>query len=89
MKNLLGQTPLDSKDFPQSDQLLSTIFEYMGKMSTETDISKMLLLLADLGTKLVQADRCTVWLRETATQTVWTVAGHGWSGFQYQRQVAL
>ncbi|WP_432355437.1 HD domain-containing phosphohydrolase [Sporosarcina sp. A2] len=77
MKNLLGQTPLDSKDFPQSDQLLSTIFEYMGKMSTETDISKMLLLLADLGTKLVQADRCTVWLRETATQTVWTVAGHG------------
>ncbi|WP_233505317.1 HD domain-containing phosphohydrolase [Sporosarcina sp. BI001-red] len=46
-------------------------------MSTETDIAKMLSLLADLGTKLVKADRCTVWLHEATTQTVWTVAGHG------------
>ncbi|MBD7906741.1 HD domain-containing phosphohydrolase [Sporosarcina gallistercoris] len=75
-KILIGSSP-DSSDFSQSDLLLSTIFEYMGKMSTETDITKMLLLLADLGTKLVQADRCTVWLHEPATRNVWTVAGHG------------
>lgn len=74
-KILIGSS--DSSDFSQSDLLLSTIFEYMGKMSTETDITKMLLLLADLGTKLVQADRCTVWLHEPATRNVWTVAGHG------------
>ncbi|WP_025784669.1 HD domain-containing phosphohydrolase [Sporosarcina sp. D27] len=77
MKNSLALTTPDTSGFPQSDQLLSTIFEYMGKMSTETDITKMLLLLADLGTKLVQADRCTVWLHESSSQTVWTVAGHG------------
>ncbi|MCM3757100.1 HD domain-containing protein [Sporosarcina aquimarina] len=75
MEKTLAQT--DVPEFPQSDLLLSTIFEYMGKMSTETDIEKMLLLLADLGTKLVQADRCTVWLHESTSQTVWTVAGHG------------
>lgn len=60
-----------------SDILLSTIFEYMGKMSLETDIHKMLHLLADLGTKLVRADRCTVWLHNRESKTVWTVAGHG------------
>lgn len=73
---LVAPTP-DTIDFSHSDLLLSTIFEYMGKMSTETDITKMLSLLSDLGTKLVQADRCTVWLHEITTQRVWTVAGHG------------
>ena len=77
MDKLLAITTPDTSEFPQSDLLLSTIFEYMGKMSTETDIAKMLLLLADLGTKLVQADRCTVWLHEASSQRVWTVAGHG------------
>ncbi|WP_040286539.1 GAF and HD-GYP domain-containing protein [Sporosarcina koreensis] len=66
-----------SKGAANSDILLATIFEYMGKMSLETDIHKMLLLLADLGTKLVQADRCTVWLHNRDRHTVWTVAGHG------------
>lgn len=76
--NKIHATPTpDATEFPQSDLLLSTIFEYMGKMSTETDIAKMLYLLADLGTKLVQADRCTVWLHEASKHTVWTVAGHG------------
>lgn len=60
-----------------SDMLLSVIFEYMGKMSQETEIHKMLLLLADLGSELVQADRCTVWLRDKEHRSVWTVAGHG------------
>ncbi|MDW0111290.1 HD domain-containing phosphohydrolase [Sporosarcina aquimarina] len=77
MDKLLAITTPKASEFPQSDLLLSTIFEYMGKMSTETDIAKMLLLLADLGTKLVQADRCTVWLHDSPSQTVWTVAGHG------------
>ncbi len=75
-KSLAITTP-EASEFPQSNLLLSTIFEYMGKMSTETDIAKMLLLLADLGTKLVRADRCTVWLHEASSQSVWTVAGHG------------
>lgn len=77
MDKLLTITTPEASEFPQSDLLLSTIFEYMGKMSTETDIAKMLLLLADLGTKLVRADRCTVWLHDASSQTVWTVAGHG------------
>ncbi|MGG0642963.1 HD domain-containing phosphohydrolase [Sporosarcina gallistercoris] len=77
MDNLFTSSTPQSSGFPKSDILLSTIFEYMGKMSTETDITKMLLLLADLGTKLVQADRCTVWLHESSKNSVWTVAGHG------------
>lgn len=77
MDKIFASSSPESSGFPKSDLLLSTIFEYMGKMSTETDITQMLLLLADLGTKLVQADRCTVWLHESSKRTVWTVAGHG------------
>ena len=77
MDNQLFVQNTTTNEFLQSDMLLSTIFEYMGKMSIEKDMHKMLLLLADLGTKLVQADRCTVWLREVSTRDVWTVAGHG------------
>ncbi|GKV68168.1 hypothetical protein NCCP2716_06660 [Sporosarcina sp. NCCP-2716] len=77
MNKQIGPISLAESRFSQSDVLLSTIFEYMGKMSMETDMHKMLLLLADLGTKLVNADRCTVWLHDKVHNNVWTVAGHG------------
>lgn len=61
----------------QSKQMLAIIFDYMAKMSIENDIEKLLMHLADLGTQLVSADRCTVWLHRPTERTLWTVAGHG------------
>ncbi|WP_232319601.1 MULTISPECIES: HD domain-containing phosphohydrolase [Sporosarcina] len=60
-----------------SDRLLAVIFEYMTKISVETDIKKMVMNLADLGKELVAADRCSVWLHEANEKTLWTVGGHG------------
>ncbi|KAA0965471.1 HD domain-containing protein [Sporosarcina sp. ANT_H38] len=61
----------------QSDRILGVIFEYMAKVSMENDLEKSLMILADLGKKLVVADRCSVWLYDTSKQTIWTVAAHG------------
>lgn len=61
----------------RSDKMLAMIFEYMTKMSLETNIHNILQVLADLGQKMVNADRCSVWLHEPTEKIIWTVAGHG------------
>jgi len=60
-----------------SDEMLKIIFEYMGKITIENDLEKLLMLLADLGKKLVAADRCTVWLHKPAEKSLWSVVAHG------------
>ncbi|WP_205407165.1 HD domain-containing phosphohydrolase [Sporosarcina sp. PTS2304] len=60
-----------------SDRLLGVIFEYMTKITVETDIKKMVMNLADLGKELVYADRCSVWLHNPEERSLWTVGGHG------------
>lgn len=61
----------------QSEELLAVIFEYMGKITAETDLDKLLMILADLGKSLVLADRCTVWLHNPETHQLWTIVAHG------------
>ena len=61
----------------RADKMLAMIFEYMTKMSLETNIHNILQVLADLGQKMVNADRCSVWLHEPTEKIIWTVAGHG------------
>ncbi|MHA6260079.1 HD domain-containing phosphohydrolase [Sporosarcina sp. CAU 1771] len=61
----------------KSDEMLAVIFKYMAKIMTENNIEKLLMNLADLGKKLVVADRCTVWLHKPAEKMLWTVVAHG------------
>jgi HD-GYP domain-containing protein (c-di-GMP phosphodiesterase class II) len=61
----------------QSEELLAVIFEYMGKITAETDLDKLLMILADLGKSLVLADRCTVWLHNPENHQLWTIVAHG------------
>lgn len=60
-----------------SDELLAVIFEYMGKITAETDLDRLLMILADLGKRLVLADRCTVWLHNAENHQLWTIVAHG------------
>lgn len=76
--------PISSSSFFSSEQtahdserLLSIIFEYMIKISVETNIEKVVMNLADLGKELVSSDRCSVWLHKPDEQILWTVGGHG------------
>jgi HD-GYP domain-containing protein (c-di-GMP phosphodiesterase class II) len=59
------------------EELVKTIFSYVGRIATERDIDKLLILLADMGRDLISADRCTVWLLNQKTQKLWSKVAHG------------
>ncbi len=59
------------------DELLRTIFSYVGRIADERDIDKLLILLADMGRDLISADRCTVWLLNRKTEELWSKVAHG------------
>jgi HD-GYP domain-containing protein (c-di-GMP phosphodiesterase class II) len=59
------------------DQRLSTIVSYVGRIAKETSIDRLLVLLADMGRDLISADRCTVWLLNHRTDTLWSKVAHG------------
>ncbi len=59
------------------DALLRTIFSYVGRIADERDIDKLLILLADMGRDLINADRCTVWLLNRRTEELWSKVAHG------------
>jgi len=53
------------------------IFAYLNRIAGERDIDRLLLLLADFGRDLIDADRCTVWLLDGKNGTLWSKAAHG------------
>ncbi|HMA99659.1 MAG TPA: HD domain-containing phosphohydrolase [Spirochaetota bacterium] len=58
-------------------QLLHLIMDYISRIAEESDLDKLLILLADMGRDLVYADKCTVWLLDKKTGTLWSKASHG------------
>jgi HD-GYP domain-containing protein (c-di-GMP phosphodiesterase class II) len=57
--------------------LVRTIFSYIARIAEERDIDRQLILLADMGRDLIGADRCTVWLLNAKTNTLWSKVAHG------------
>jgi HD-GYP domain-containing protein (c-di-GMP phosphodiesterase class II) len=67
-----------SKPLAESlEELVKTIFSYVGRIATERDFDKLLILLADMGRDLISADRCTVWLLNHKTEELWSKVAHG------------
>jgi HD-GYP domain-containing protein (c-di-GMP phosphodiesterase class II) len=60
-----------------ANALLRTIFSYITPLASERNIDRQLILLADMGRDLVGADRCTVWLLNPKTETLWSKVAHG------------
>jgi len=58
-------------------KLLETIFSYIARIADERDIGRLLVLLADMGRDLIAADRCTVWLLDHKTDSLWSRYAHG------------
>jgi phosphoserine phosphatase RsbU/P len=54
-----------------------TIFTHAARISREWDISKLLLLNADLARDLTGGERCSLWLVDQAAQQLWTKVAHG------------
>jgi response regulator RpfG family c-di-GMP phosphodiesterase len=66
-----------SKAGSTATALLRTIFSYIGRIADERNIDRQLILLADMGRDLIGADRCTVWLLNPKTDTLWSKVAHG------------
>jgi len=66
-----------AKTGSSATQLLRTIFFYIARIAEERDIDRQLILLADMGRDLIGADRCTVWLLNPKTDTLWSKVAHG------------
>lgn len=62
---------------PSTEQRLQLIFKYVGDISNEKNLDKLLMLLANMGKELVVADRCTVWLVDYKKGELWTKVAHG------------
>ncbi|MCC3375601.1 HD domain-containing phosphohydrolase [Cohnella sp. REN36] len=60
-----------------SDQLLSVIFDYMAKISGESRLAGVLVLMANMGREMIVADRCAVWLIDEANEELYTTVAHG------------
>ena len=59
------------------DEKLKLLFEYAGKIADEKKLNNLLQLMADLGRRLVVADRCSVWIYDKKKNELWTKVAHG------------
>lgn len=64
-------------DGMRSDEMIELIFSYITQISAERSAENILMLLADMGRRLVYADRCTVWMVDRKKQRLWTKVAHG------------
>lgn len=62
---------------PAAEELLRAIFDCMAKIANERDLDNLLVRLADMGRDLITADRCTVWLVNKKSNTLWSKVAHG------------
>ncbi len=58
-------------------EVAALLFEYMPKIAAEHKMDSLLVLMADLGRKIVQADRCSLWLIDEERNELWTKVAHG------------
>jgi hypothetical protein len=66
-----------SGESSDSERILGLLFSYMPKIAAERKMDNLLVLMADLGRLLVQADRCSLWLIDSEKNELWTKVAHG------------
>ncbi|RIX48583.1 HD domain-containing protein [Paenibacillus nanensis] len=59
------------------EEMLRTIFDYTAKIANEKNLESVLILMANMGRELVVADRCAVWLIDSARGELYTKVAHG------------
>jgi HD-GYP domain-containing protein (c-di-GMP phosphodiesterase class II) len=70
-------------------ELLETIFSYVTKLSSMKEHEKMLIVLADMGRVLSNAERCSVWLLSEDKKRLWTKVAHGIEALEIQSDLGI
>lgn len=60
-----------------AEHLLRIIFDYTTKIANERSLDRVLVLMADMGRQMIQADRCTVWVIDQQRKELFTTVAHG------------
>ncbi len=60
-----------------ANELLELIFSYVTKIASIHEPDKLLVEVAKMGRDIVNADRCSVWMLDSDTNTLWTKVAHG------------
>ncbi|WP_270170088.1 HD domain-containing phosphohydrolase [Paenibacillus sp. SYP-B4298] len=60
-----------------AEYLLRIIFDYTTKIANERSLQRVLVLMADMGRQMIQADRCTVWVIDQSRKELFTTVAHG------------
>ncbi|MFX3635289.1 MAG: HD domain-containing phosphohydrolase [Candidatus Pristimantibacillus sp.] len=68
---------LEFKSSLTAEQMLKIIFEYTAKIANENMLHSVLILMADMGREMILADRCAVWLIDSARNELFTTVAHG------------
>ena len=67
------------------EETLSLILDSTAKIAKETRFERLLELIAELGTRLILCDRCTIWLLDRATGELWTKVAQGMTTVRISR----
>jgi len=70
------ETPEEKREL-SADEKLKLILDYAGRIAKESKLDILLQLMADLGRKLIVADRCTLWIFDKEKTELWTRVAHG------------
>ena len=70
----IGGIAMSEKYTFTAEEMLEQIFYYINELTSETNFSKSILLLTDLGRTLVNADRTSFWYRDKKNKSYWTLA---------------
>lgn len=63
----------------QADRISRVIFDYAARIGGAPDTDAILRLNADMARDLAGADRCSLWLVDSAANELWTKVAHGTS----------
>lgn len=58
-------------------EMLDILFSYVPQIAEAMQLDSLLVLIADLGRKLVLAERCSLWLVSADGKELWTKVAHG------------
>lgn len=61
----------------EPEELLGVILDYAVKIAGERSLDNVLMLMADMGKRIVVSDRCTVWLLDDQKGELWSKVAHG------------
>ena len=65
---------MSNQRYPNSDETLTQIFDYMNRLFNEKEFSKTIILLTEMGKTLVHSDRASFFFWDKEKHEAWTLA---------------